>query len=144
MPFFYLVYRAWSHWRALSGSKHIEFLLDNHLITPKPSQILDEVYSAQIKKAATEKTIVEQSPDIVSKPPNSTDSKEEETMVLSKESSKLIAKALDIPELEVELDRAIWQVETKIKGEEILEAEKKTLDKTAQESKATPEAKERE
>lgn len=51
LPFFYLVYRAWSHWRALSGSKHIQHLLNKNLISPTPSPILDELYAAGIAKA---------------------------------------------------------------------------------------------
>ncbi len=41
----------------------------------------------------------------------------------------MIAKALEMPELEVELERAIWQVEKALKGKEELEEEKKELDK---------------
>ena len=60
---------------------------------------------------------------------HSTASTEKEALVLDKWNSKLIAKALQIPELEVELDRAIWQVETALKGREELIEEKEELDK---------------
>jgi hypothetical protein len=56
-------------------------------------------------------------------------------MVLTKESSKLIAGALEVPELEMELDRAIWQVENKLNGEQELKEEKEELDKAASESR---------
>ena len=39
----------------------------------------------------------------------------EEQMILSKQSGKIIAEALDVPALEVEIERAIWQVKRAIK-----------------------------
>ncbi|KAH8656170.1 mitochondrial K+-H+ exchange-related-domain-containing protein [Tricladium varicosporioides] len=120
IPFFYLVFRAWSHWRALSGSKHIEFLLENNLIKHAPSQILDELYSSG-----------KQHFDIGS----SKGSKDIEEMVLHKSNGKRIAEALKIPELDVELDRAVWQVEKALKAEQELKEEKKKMGSANPESK---------
>lgn len=117
IPFFYLVYRAWSHWRALSGSKHIEFLLDRQLINTQPSKILNELYSAGNQPFSKSASSIQQSSSSTA----SQASINEETMVLHKSDGKLIAQALEIPELEVELDRAVWQVETALKAEEELE-----------------------
>ncbi|KAF4635054.1 hypothetical protein G7Y89_g3048 [Cudoniella acicularis] len=114
IPFFYLVFRAWSHWRALSGSKHIEFLLDNKLITTTPSRVLDELYLSGKK------------PFVVESPTPSQEAKEQ--MVLHKSNGKRIADALQIPELDIELDRAVWQVEKALKAEEELREEKEKLD----------------
>ncbi|UKZ60270.1 uncharacterized protein TrAtP1_001552 [Trichoderma atroviride] len=36
IPFFYLVYRAWSHWRAINGGKHVQWLIQNKLIQLSP------------------------------------------------------------------------------------------------------------
>jgi len=36
-------------------------------------------------------------------------------MLMSQENGKKMAQALDLPQLEVELERAIWQVETAVK-----------------------------
>lgn len=60
---------------------------------------------------------------------HSTPGPEKEALVLDRWNSKLIAKALQIPELEVELDRAIWQVETALRGKDELIEEKEDLDK---------------
>ena len=38
-----------------------------------------------------------------------------ETMLLTQEKGKKMTQALDLPQLEVELERAIWQVETAIR-----------------------------
>lgn len=120
LPFFYLAYRAWSHWRALSGGKHIQFLLENKLIRPAPSPILDQIYQKlalpappqpEVKPAASE---AEPEPQV-------SESVEEERVILQPTSSKQLAQALEFPDLETEIDRALWQVETslrKAKGEQ--------------------------
>ena len=122
LPFFYLVFRAWSHWRALSGSKHLQFLLENKLITAKPSKILDELY-------ATGKRSFDRGP--TSSPESTSSPLQEEEMVLHKTDGKRISKALDVPELDVELDRAVWQVEKALKAEKELKEEKVELDKAS-------------
>ncbi|KUJ16832.1 uncharacterized protein LY89DRAFT_782092 [Mollisia scopiformis] len=121
LPFFYLVFRAWSHWRALSGSKHIEFLLDNKLVKPKPSPILDELYaSGKLRFDDTSKMTPEKSPEDTEDPI--------EEMVLHKSDGTRIAEALKIPELDIELDRAVWQVEKAIQAAKELKEEKKDMD----------------
>jgi hypothetical protein len=121
LPFFYLVFRAWSHWRALSGSKHIEFLLDNKLVKPKASPILDELYaSGKLRFDASS----------ISSTAKSTDASEDpiEEMVLHKSDGTRIAEALEIPELDVELDRAVWQVEKALRAAKELREEKRDMD----------------
>lgn len=117
LPFFYLVYRAWSHWRALAGGKHIQFLLKNHLLIHKPSPILDEVY-------ATQPPPLPSTPDSTATPgepkntnPNMPDDAQPagEMMLLSQANGKKMTQALALPQLEVEIERAIWQVEQAIK-----------------------------
>lgn len=128
LPFFYLVYRAWSHWRALSGSKHIQFLLNKKLIAPNPSRILDTIYSAGVMKATRGSITLDPK---TKKPANSSTPLLErnelnEVILLGKGDSSRIAKALDMPELHAELDRAIWQVQKALKSElELLEDEEK-------------------
>ncbi|EHA52095.1 hypothetical protein MGG_06052 [Pyricularia oryzae 70-15] len=124
IPFFYLVYRAWSHWRALAGGRHIQFLLQNKLITPVSSPVLDQVYADQdhplpsTAEPTTTKTSANlpESPIIIEHP-----SPEEapnypggETLLLSQENAQRITRLLGLPQLEVEIERAIWQVETAI------------------------------
>ncbi len=119
------MFRAWSHWRALSGSKHIEFLLDNKLITNEPSQILDDVYSnAQYPFVGTAAASAKKS---------STASVDgEEIMLLHKSNGRRIAEALNIPELDIELDRAVWQVEKALSEKKELKEEERDLKKAAQ------------
>lgn len=49
-------------------------------------------------------------------------------MVLHKSDGKRIAQALNIPELDIELDRAVWQVEKALMAEQELKQEKADLD----------------
>jgi hypothetical protein len=126
LPFFYLVFRAWSHWRALSGSKHLQFLVENKLVTAKPSKILDELY-------ATGRRSSNGGSASISKNPSGT--LEEEKMLLHKTDGKRISEALGIPELDVELDRAVWQVEKALKAAKELGEEKEELDKVSIDAK---------
>jgi hypothetical protein len=136
LPFFYLVYRAWSHWRAFSGGNHLQFLLTNNLIRNNPSQVMDNLYAAANSQAIQDNAASNEASQ-------SKESIEKETMVLSKPNAKIIAKALEIPELEMELDRAIWQVETALKSQEALQQEKKKLDIAATEGASKDDTKEK-
>ncbi|KAL1871603.1 hypothetical protein VTK73DRAFT_1952 [Phialemonium thermophilum] len=121
LPFFYLVYRAWSHWRALSGGRHIQFLVRNNLLTLNPSRIMDEVYASQKHPLSSSPVpsanheAAELNGPIPSVEPDQ-ENPEGETMLLTQSSGKRMTQALDIPQLEIELERAIWQVETAIQN----------------------------
>lgn len=144
LPFFYLVYRAWSHHRALSGGKHISFLLQHasRLLSYHPSPILDEIYSTQrfplpfTSEPTTgpeAETIKHPDPAKVVQAVNGGNTTTEKTdgvnmghvleqrevedgevLLLSQENAKKMVQLLEVPELEVELERAIWQVETAV------------------------------
>lgn len=136
LPFFYLVFRAWSHWRALAGSKHLEFLLNEKLLTPQPSRILEQIYSRgrpQFGEKTGPKVVQSSSEPSVLNAQHI--ASEEEEMVLRKEDAKEISEALKVPELEMELGRAVWQVERILKKKEELVEEKKELDKAGPNSK---------
>ncbi|OTB03740.1 hypothetical protein M426DRAFT_172083 [Hypoxylon sp. CI-4A] len=109
LPFFYLAYRAWSHWRALAGGKHLKFLADRNLLSLSPSQTLDSIYTPLVPPSVSKESIAD-----TSSAANGTKEFEEERLLLSQENGHQLVKALEIPELEVELERAIWQVEAAI------------------------------
>lgn len=122
IPFFYLVYRAWSHWRAIAGGKHVQFLLKNNLLDLQPSPIVDAVYAGQEPPLeSTPKPTTTPESDLAKEitpfPPPAIEPPypDGETMLLTQENGKKMTQALDLPQLEVELERAIWQVETAIK-----------------------------
>ncbi len=124
LPFFYLVYRAWSHWRALGGSKHVQFLLQHKLLNMTPSRILDQVYADQKQPLPSSPSATTDSdPDATTTAdPAGVPNADGETMLLSQANGKKMSQALDLPQLEVELERAIWQVEAAIKKQNAKEA----------------------
>lgn len=135
IPFFYLVYRAWSHWRALSGGKHIQFLLEKNLLIYNPSPILDEVYAKQASPlpATPESTAQPGEPKNDSPQLPSEEQPEGEMMLLSQANGKKMTQALDLPALEIELERALWQVEQGIQRQNTeREASKKDDTKKSQ------------
>ncbi|KAI9739139.1 MAG: hypothetical protein M1834_007352 [Cirrosporium novae-zelandiae] len=178
IPGFYLTFRAWSHYRALRGSQHLEFLLNENLTYLSPSSTLATIYALSSIRASTsdirkeiealtaqkakplkdvEKENGETPPPSAHQntvasapgkkyspqqqgtdrpPPKEEAEKEEETgtrqsskptespsalsspselavdpLLIDSSSAPLIADALGMPELEDELERAIWQIE---------------------------------
>ncbi|KAJ7643938.1 mitochondrial K+-H+ exchange-related-domain-containing protein [Roridomyces roridus] len=49
LPFFFCAWRAWSHYQALRGARHLDELLQNGKIVPEPDAALDVVYAADAK-----------------------------------------------------------------------------------------------
>ncbi|ATY64249.1 (fungal and plant) [Cordyceps militaris] len=99
LPFFYLVYRAFSNWRAIAGGKHVQWLIEKKLLLPSPSKALDLVYA--------------QSPAA-----KNMDAAAKEEILLTHTQIRTCTDTLDIPELETELERAVWQIEEELKKEE--------------------------
>ena len=60
---------------------------------------------------------------------------EKERMILHKSDGKLIAAALNLPDVELELDRAVWQVQRAIEADELLEEEASKLAKVNEKAK---------
>ena len=58
-----------------------------------------------------------------------------ETMLLHASDGEEIAKALDIPELQMELDRAVWQVENDLEAKRKMKDEKDQLVLAKEEAK---------
>jgi hypothetical protein len=146
LPFFYLVYRAWSHWRALAGGKHVQFLLKRNLLSYLPSPMLDKVYATQngplpsSSKPTTPVEVPLLQPSTLSEATHPGHEKGE-TMLLSQANGKKMTQVLELPQLEVELERAIWQVERAIhkQNEKIAQEDSTMASKTPQSSQITAE-----
>lgn len=61
-PFFYILWRAWSHYKAWRGASYLGSLLKLGMIVEKPSPELDEVYRST-GRGATEEGSEERAPD---------------------------------------------------------------------------------
>ena len=114
LPFFYLLYRTWSHWRAVAGGKHIQWLSKHRLLLEAPSETLDQLYDKD-------------------SPPIDDGHEHKEEMLLTQDQVKNFSDTLEIPALGIELERAIWQVETAIKKAEV---EEKPLGKARSQHKS--------
>ncbi|KAI0200046.1 mitochondrial K+-H+ exchange-related-domain-containing protein [Astrocystis sublimbata] len=110
LPFFYLVYRAWSHYRALAGGKHLQWLLSKQFYTLSPMESLDAAYAGRSPAMPASTNA-----DAKSSDHGGESSQAPEKLLLTQEGGHKLAQALEIPELEVELERAIWQVENAIR-----------------------------
>lgn len=53
IPFFFCVWRSWSHYRAYRSSQYLSSLIDQGLVRPEPSQELDEVYRSLFHSASS-------------------------------------------------------------------------------------------
>jgi hypothetical protein len=98
LPFFYLVYRAWSHFRAISGGNHLQWLLEHKLLRSAPCEKLDQLYALHAPPA--------EEPD------------NKERALLTQKEVQTFSETLDMPALEVELERAIWQVNHSVQDPE--------------------------
>ncbi|KAJ6585225.1 mitochondrial K+-H+ exchange-related-domain-containing protein [Mycena capillaripes] len=52
LPFFFCAWRAWSHWQALRGARHVDALLQSGKIEPTPDAALDAVYADAVDPKA--------------------------------------------------------------------------------------------
>ena len=50
-PFFFCVWRSWSHYRAFQASEYLRALLDHDAIEPEASKALEDIYHAYAPKA---------------------------------------------------------------------------------------------
>ena len=121
LPFFYLCFRAYSHYRALYGGKMLEHLLGKDLVRTTASRQLDLAYTSGLlhpsrenSRSASEPT-GEEVEAVKNMVEAQTDGGKEEVMVLQKWNGKLLAEAFHLPEMEIEIERAVEQVERDLK-----------------------------
>ncbi|KAJ6143597.1 Protein of unknown function DUF2343 [Penicillium samsonianum] len=120
IPFFYLAYRGWSHWRALNGSRHLEFLVDKNLLNPISLPELEQLYakraSGALEGTTTETSYSEVADDI---------EQSEDRVLLKMSDAKKLATILEAPELALEAERAIIQVREQLEAAAKAKQEKK-------------------
>lgn len=120
---------------ALSGSKYLDTLLEKKLISPTPSTALDELYAAGLihpTRAQSRQAVVPSRNDslaIAYAVKEQTNNGAEDVMLLQRWNGKLLAERFHLPEMEVEIERAVEQVEKGIKAKAELEREKREIEK---------------
>jgi hypothetical protein len=131
LPFFYMCFRAYSHYRALYGGKLLARCLEGAassggngsmqgLVKAVPEARLDAMYAGGLVHATRDamrraepvsEEDVERVAGVVDR---QMEGDGEEVMVLKKWNGKLLAEEFGLPEMEVEIERAVEQVEKSI------------------------------
>lgn len=144
MPFFYLMFRAYSHYKALYGSKMLQHLTTNKLIKATASPELDERYAAGLihrtkDEARAVKPNKEEIEYVARDVEVQTDGGKTEVKLLESWNGTLIAEGFELPEMEIEIERAAWQVEQAIEKEkaEAIESKGKQADAASTASSTT-------
>jgi len=145
LPFFYLCFRAYSHYRAWYGGKFLEHLTRNNLVKHTSSPQLDAMYATGLihptrqTSREAEKPSEEEIERVSRVVAEQTQGDAEEVMVLQKWNGKLLAEAFGLPEMEVEIERAVEQVEKRIGEERKVREEKRGVERRAGEEKSEKE-----
>ena len=141
LPFFYLCFRAYSHYRAWYGGKMLEHLMSNKLIKETSSPRLDAMYATGLLHPTRQASRAAETPsdedvERVSRVvQEQSQGDAEEVMVLQKWNGKLLAEAFELPEMEVEIERAVEQVEKSIGEDNKMREEKREVERRAGEEK---------
>ncbi|GFF51838.1 uncharacterized protein C23H3.12c [Aspergillus udagawae] len=112
IPFFYLAYRGWSHWRALNGSKHLEYLVEKDLLKPISFPGLEQLYAKRVARVLGNNDSEKSASSMVEEVERS-----EDRLLLDMADAKKLASILDAPELALEAERAIFQVGESLKAQ---------------------------
>lgn len=127
IPFFYLAYRAFSHWKALAGATHLKFLVDCGLYNPVKSSALDKIYTQKNMKTALsyELQTREGFSGLRNVETISLGQREymKEVLLLQDSDAQAIAKGLGIQALGIECERACQQVSEQLKVQAEKEAQ---------------------
>lgn len=116
----------------------MEHLLDRKMITPTASPTLDQMYAAGLMHPAREAVRGAATPsetdahEVAVKTLQQTNDDAEEVMLLRGWNGKLLAEKFELPEMEIEIERAVEQVEKSMKeGKDKAEQERNEKAKAA-------------
>ena len=125
----------------MSGSKHLQFVIEKNALRHSPSAELDEGYTAglmyrtrAISRASPAPTR-EESERISKLIQEQTNGGSEDVMLLQGWNGKLLAERFKLPGMEVEIERAVEQVEQSIKAKEELMEEKREIERAVETAK---------
>ena len=113
--------RQYLHDLALYGAKYLEALCDKNLVKLTPSKTLNQMYAAGLVHDTREKSrntalpTEQQSQKVSELVYSQKDGNEEEIMLLKRWNGKLLAEKFVLPAMELEIERAVEQVEKSLK-----------------------------
>ncbi|TRM64137.1 mitochondrial K+-H+ exchange-related-domain-containing protein [Schizophyllum amplum] len=121
LPFFFCVWRSWSHYQAWRASQYLQSLIDSGAIHPEPSEALDILYRSYRPPSREQPTVKEQEGDgktIVTRANPDVD------LLLTKDSVPAILQILNLkPSAEADLYRALEQARLRLKRGEVKKPE---------------------
>ncbi|KAN0062289.1 hypothetical protein ACQY0O_005470 [Thecaphora frezii] len=119
LPFFYLVYRAWSHWKAYKSSAFLTGLIAQGRLVAQPSVELDEIFATKAAPAKIETEGSTEGSEPTTPPPSS-----DARMLLQPHHIDLLVSRLELPEwAKADLRRARLQVERSMQQGKLEELE---------------------
>ena len=105
--------------QALNGAKHLEFLVKENLLNPVPHPALEQLYAKRLSESLDnthlEKPASKMAEDV---------EQSEDRILLQLPDAKKLATILEAPELSLEAERAIVQVEEKLRTQDERKDEK--------------------
>lgn len=126
-PFFFCVWRSWSHYRAYKASEYLEGFLQRGAIIPQASPELDVIYAKyaprQLASSPEAEARHEKAPSQASSDPKPEDSDRDASadasLLLSKDAVLELQRALDVPEdstFATDVYRAIEQARVRLES----------------------------
>ncbi|GAC95498.1 hypothetical protein PHSY_003074 [Pseudozyma hubeiensis SY62] len=123
LPFFYLVYRAWSHWKAYKSSQYLSTLISQDRVRPTESKELDDIF-AQTSPPAEAPASVTTDGKGASATTSAPTPVEDERMLLLTHHIPMLMDKMEFPEwVKADLRRARLQVEKSVAENKLEELE---------------------
>ncbi|SPO20959.1 uncharacterized protein UTRI_00436 [Ustilago trichophora] len=118
LPFFYLVYRAWSHWKAYKSSQYLSTLIGQDRVHPTESKELDAIFAQ--KSPPADSTVPQALGEKAAEPAPA----EDERMLLLQHHIPMLMDKMEFPEwVKADLRRARLQVVNSIAENKLDELE---------------------
>jgi hypothetical protein len=114
---------------ALKGSDHLDFLVDHRLFRPTSTRQIEDLYDNAAPKPLNQYTFV--TPSDILRGINT-----KESLLLEPGVHSLVARSLQVPQLAVEIERAVHQVKESLEFEASLNRQK---EETSNETEAEEE-----
>ena len=95
---------------ALKGSDHLEHILNNRLFQPISTKVIEDLYEEEAPDTPDFTFVTASQVEEGSLP--------REKLILTAQSDITVSKALEVPELSGEIERAVWQIENQFKKEQ--------------------------
>lgn len=102
----------------MNGSKHLEYLLKKDLLNPVSFPGLEQLYAKRVARALGNDGLEKAASSMVEEV-----EKNEDRLLLDMADAKKLASILDAPELALEAERAIYQVDESLKTQNQAAAE---------------------